>query len=472
MIRNKIVIVGDIMIDNNVYCECSRIAPEAPLPIYKELHKNYNLGGCGNLAVNLKKLYSNVFVVTVVGNDYWGKKTSDLLLDNDIENLCITSDDRKTTLKTRQFVGNTLVNRLDSEHTHDISTEHEKQILNVLNNNKLNIHSIVLSDYEKGVITTNLAINIIKFANENNILTYVDPKIKQCIKYKNCTVIKPNKTEALQLVQHTSAQLDFINSTKKLSEMFNCKHVVITLSQNGILHYDVMKNKLTHYSKKYIQSSQVTDVSGAGDMAISILIYYNSIKNNIEMGCETANKLCQIAVTKPGICKIDNTLDKRIYTERNFHQLANTLKNKNVVFTCGCFDIVHLGHISYLKQAKQLGDTLIVGLNTDKSVKKIKGQTRPINEEMYRANFLLELDCVDYVILFNDDTPIEIIKQLQPLYLVKGGDYDINETNPQSKKYIVGKEHAKNVKTINFIDSISTSNIILNIIKSTNENTN
>ena len=473
MSAGKIYIVGDLMIDNNHHCSCNRIAPEAPLPVYKLINSDYVLGGCGNVAVNVHKLYSNVSLLSVIGDDDWAAKCKHKIKEFGIIDDTIISKNRPTTVKTRQFVCNKLVNRLDSEVSTNIDKHTEDLIINKIKNDSDVISGIIFSDYNKGVLTHRVVRDIIDYANANNIPTFVDPK-NNFNKYEGCFLIKPNKIEASGLLGYEIDKTNLNVSLQKISNIVKSKYVLVTMSENGMVLYNSQSHTYDNLCSQYISKSDVVDVTGAGDMVLSIVSYFTTIHDNILKGCEIANKLCQYAVTKPGTCAINAALMKFLNnkpclkymydTTENISFLTDELQGKTIIFTNGCFDVVHPGHVEYLDKAKEHGDVLIVGLNSDKSVQRLKGLNRPINNEIARAKVLLGLKSVDYVIIFNDNTPLELIKKIEPSVLIKGGDYDPEEKNTDSSKYIVGKNYAESTKVITFVDGHSTTNTINNIL--------
>ena len=452
----NIIILGDIMLDINHICETTRNAPEAPIPIYNINKTTYILGGAGNVAINLNRLQTNVEVISIIGDDLYGKKIQDLLDSSNIKNKCYIDTKRKTTQKTRLFCSNKLVNRHDIETTEPIDINIEMMIYSYIEQSIFNVNAILISDYNKGLITETLCKKIIKLANDNSIPTFIDPKLKNMNKYANCFCFKPNMYEATQLTSQTDIKLIFDTIKKEI----NSSHTVITDGENGMY----LNNQETNFKDK--DNINVIDVTGAGDIALCVIVYIWLLEKNMNLACSISNFICGKSVQYVGNynLKINDIYeyylkDKIIYDyEINKLQYLNKIKQFNkIVFTNGCFDIIHSAHIKLLHFSKQQGDLLIVGLNSDDSIKRLKGDSRPINNIGERTELLINLDCVDYVIIFADDTPYNILSILKPNILIKGGDYN--------KETIIGKEFVDQIMLFQFIDGKSSSNVIKQIKK-------
>lgn len=456
----NVVIIGDIMLDINYNGISTRLAPEAPIPIINVNDIVYKFGGGASVANNFVTLGINTFIISVVGNDEYKNILFNKFIENNISiEYLIIDNNRKTTVKNRTFIDNRIVGRFDIETTSYITNVIENKIINyfkhIIANKK--ISAVVFSDYMKGVLTENVTMNIIKIANENNINIYVDPKDKNFKKYIGVTLIKPNKSEA-EIILNTKINNDDIsleNACTELLEKIKCEIVLLTLSENGL----IIKTKSGVFKHIFVNNKKsILDVTGAGDTVLSSFIYFYLEGHSLIDSAEFANYCGQIKITHVGtysITKIDVFKFKNIKHIQNIN-LEDYIKilkiNNSIVFTNGCFDILHVGHILYLEEAKKLGNILIVGLNSDESIKKIKGNTRPINNIKYRIKQLESLTIVDYIVVFNEDTPLELLKIIKPNVLVKGGDYDI--------KNIIGKEYANETKILHFEEGISSTHII------------
>ena len=454
-----IAVIGDFMIDHYLWGKSERISPEAPVPVVEIEKEEYRLGGAGNVVNNLLELGADVIVSGVVGKN--GNILIDLLKQKrvDIGGIFIDKN-RETIIKSRIISSNQQVIRYDKETKKAITKDFEDKILGYLENNLDKLDLILLSDYEKGVLTKKLTQKIINLASKNNKKLIIDPK-RDFSKYKNAWMIKPNKNElSLATGIDIKTEEDLIKAGWKLKKELNLKYLLVTLGKDGMALFGDKFIKIPTVAK------EVYDVTGAGDTVLAALGYFLSENDDLIEAMHFANAAAAVVVGKVGSAsatiseieeikkKFDNNVDYKIVDLKKIKQITDDLKNKNkkIVFTNGCFDILHLGHVKYLQKAKALGDILIVGVNSNESVKRLKGKNRPINDEYDRAYLLASLEVVDYVIIFNEDTPYELIKTIKPDILVKGKDYEDKE--------IVGSDIAKEVILIDFIKGKSTTTII------------
>lgn len=438
------------MLDINYNSQVTRNAPEADIPIYNILDTNYILGGAGNVAHNLKNLGANVELVGLIGNDTYGTIIKKNLESKQIDHKLFI-DNRNTIQKNRIFLNNELNVRFDIEDTYDISNVIENEVIHYITN-KGKIDAIIISDYDKGFVTEYLCQKIITYANENNIPTFVDPKLKNFFKYKDCFLFKPNIVEAEKLTN--CKNLDIIINSIKSS--INCKNLLITRGKEGMI-LNSTTNKIEHDS-----IINLVDVTGAGDIVLSVLVYIFLRGGDLLKACKVANYVAGKSVGVIGNYTIsqndiDEYLDNNVITSKIIYdheigKIEKISKHKNIVFTNGCFDILHSAHIKNLQFAKSNGDILVVGLNSDESIKRLKGQDRPINNISERSSILSLFDFVDYIIIFSDDTPLNIIKLLKPNIMIKGSDY--------KKEDIVGAEFADKIILFDFISGKSSTNII------------
>jgi D-beta-D-heptose 7-phosphate kinase/D-beta-D-heptose 1-phosphate adenosyltransferase len=461
----NILVIGDIMLDINYNASINRNAPEANIPIYDVTNINYILGGAANVVQNLQNLETNVELISVIGYDFFGKKIKNLLDSKNIKSLLIIDENRKTTQKNRIFNNNILTTRFDIEDKDDISTELEDIIFDYVVQKKEKIDAIIISDYDKGVITITLCQKIINYSNQHNIYTFVDPKIKCVEKYKNCFCFKPNLHEG----QIITKENDIDNILCHLQNIIHSSHIILTCGEKGI-YIDKKENNICHDNK-----INVIDVTGAGDIVLSIITYIFLQNKDLQLATKVANYVAGKSVQCIGnynVSKNDiqeyfdrekfqkqtqnQVKQNKIIYETEIEKIKELSKNENIVFTNGCFDIIHSAHIQNLQFAKKQGDILVVGLNSDESIKQLKGPTRPINVEEERATLLSLFDFVDYVIIFNDNTPLSIIKLLTPFTIVKGGDY--------TKEQIIGSEYAKQVLLFDYIADKSSSIVINKIL--------
>ncbi len=451
--KTNILVIGDLMIDHYLWGKCERISPEAPVQIVNIDKESSVLGGAGNVINNLRALGSNVDVISVIGNDMAAKELQFLLNDIDVNsNMLIIEEKRKTSKKSRLIASQQQILRYDNESIEDISTDSEEKIIDILDKNILNYDAVILSDYGKGVLTNSLTQKIISLSNKNNIKVFVDPKGKDYSKYKNAYTLTPNKKEAIEATNSNIKNDESLEKAiKQLKETCNLTVSLITLSENGIAIFD------DNLRIKPTVAREVYDVTGAGDTVIASITF--AIANNLDIddAIKFANLAAGVVVGKIGsatatldeIYEYESSLHKsnsssHIKTFAEIEKLAKKFheKGKKIVFTNGCFDILHAGHVKYLQEAKNYGDILILGLNADNSVRKLKGPTRPINNQNDRAYILASLESVDYVVIFEEETPYELIKLIKPHTLVKGGDYE--------GKIVVGQDIANELKLVQF----------------------
>ncbi len=458
----KILVVGDLMIDHYLWGECERISPEAPVQVVDVKEESFVLGGAGNVLNNLKAFGAEVSVVSVVGDDENGEWLEKRLEKRGIKKLALIKEKgRKTSKKSRVIASHQQIVRFDKESKDDISKRSEDEILKVLKKNVSDFDLILLSDYGKGVLTASLTQKIVSLA-KGKIPVFVDPKGKDYSKYKGADLITPNKKEASIA---TGIEIKDEKSLKEagfyLKNAYDLKNVIITLSEEGLAIFEDKMVKIPTVAK------EVYDVTGAGDTVLAALGFAVASGKSLREAARFANLAAGVVVGKVGcatatleeIEEYESSLHKSSSEEhiKSFEEIKKVVeylknKNKKIVFTNGCFDILHIGHVKYLEKAKKLGDVLIVGLNADESVRRLKGDDRPVNSEYDRAYLLAALEAVDYVVIFKEDTPYELIKVIQPDILVKGADY--------KDKEIVGSDIAKEVKLIEFIEGKSTSKII------------
>ena len=464
--KPNILVIGDLMIDHYLWGSCDRISPEAPVQVVNVKKESSVLGGAGNVINNLVTLGSVVDVISVIGNDSVANELKSLLekIDVPTSNL-VVENNRKTSKKSRLIASQQQVLRYDMESIDDINENSHKQIIQTLEKNIDKYSSIILSDYGKGVLTTNLTKEIIKIANKNSIKVLVDPKGKDYSKYKGSYTLTPNKKEAMEATNiDIKDESSLIEALKSLKTQCELEVSLITLSEQGIAIFD---DELTI---KPTVAREVYDVTGAGDTVIASIAF--ALGNNLDIkdAIYFANLAAGVVVGKIG--SATTTLDEIYEYEYSLHKsnstshiktfdeiktLSSKLHNqgKKIVFTNGCFDILHVGHVKYLEVAKSYGDVLILGLNADSSVRKLKGPTRPINTQEDRAYIIASLESVDYVVIFEEETPYELIKLIKPHVLVKGGDYEGKE--------VVGQDIADELKLVQFIDGKSTTNTIKRI---------
>ncbi len=462
----KILVIGDLMIDHYLWGSCERISPEAPVQVVEISKETTVLGGAGNVINNLNALGADVSVASVIGDDDNGVELVNMLknINVDTKNI-IVQNGRKTSKKSRVIAVSQQVLRYDKESKNEIESSSVDAILNSLKNNIPNFDSVILSDYGKGVLTKELCQKIIKLCNEKSVKVLVDPKGSDFSKYKGAYLLTPNKKEAILATNiDINDELSLKEALLKLKIECDLDISLITLSEDGIATYD-KELKISPTVAK-----EVFDVTGAGDTVIASIAFALSVGKSMDETAAFSNLAAGVVVGKIGSATV--TLDEIEEYEaslhkstsdahiKNFDEISKVVQRykdngKKVVFTNGCFDILHVGHVKYLQVAKSFGDILIVGLNSDESVSRLKGPTRPINIAEDRAYLLAALEAVDFVVPFGEDTPYELIKMIAPNTLVKGGDY--------KGKDVIGTEFADELKLVDFVDGKSTTKTIQKI---------
>jgi len=462
----KLLVIGDFIIDQYLWGSCERISPEAPVQIVNIDNENTLLGGAGNVVNNLKALGAKVDVIGVVGNCKNSDALKGLLDDIGVDTKYLfTQKNRITSKKSRIIASQQQVVRYDHESTEEIDIKLQNLILDIYKKIVKNYDGVLLSDYGKGLLTEKLTQSIIKIANKYNKKVLVDPKGFDYSKYKGAYLLTPNKKEASEATKINIK--DNATLTKAIIQIkTECELdvSVITLSEQGIAIYD---NSLrTHPTV----TREIFDVTGAGDTILASLGFALACEYEIDDAVEFSNLAAGVVIGKIGsstatlneIIEYESSLnqsssDEHIKTLNEITVLSKELKarGKKIVFTNGCFDLLHAGHVRYLETAKNFGDVLIVGLNSDKSVSTLKSNNRPINTQLDRAYLLAALEVVDYVVIFDEDTPYNLIKAIKPVTLVKGEDY--------KDKVVAGQDIVDELKLVEFVDGKSTSKIIKKI---------
>ena len=466
----KVAVIGDIMLDRYISGNVERISPEAPVPINLVKSQRNVLGGAANTAANLSSLGGQVFIAGMRGNDRDGDTLSELLRAAGIDDTgVIVSEEYSTTTKVRILGARQQMMRLDFEERCNPDDKVCKYILKWLDQLlQQRVGSIVLSDYGKGMITEQLAQTIIKKGKEYDVPVLIDPKGCDWTKYRGAYGITPNIKELSDVagfvINNNDSDIERIG--RKVRETFQIENIFVTRSEKGITC--INKNGSAHCASV---AQDVFDVSGAGDTVMAILAAATAVNLDMITALELANTAAGIAVSRVGTYPVGHTemidawcgsnMMRTAYIPISWEEAKSKVdawksQGETVVFTNGCFDILHKGHITYLQQAAALGEHLIIGLNADESVKKLKGEGRPVNSESDRAFMLNSLRFVDEVVIFNEETPLELLKCLEPDILVKGGDYSMED--------VIGKEYAGEVRILPFVKGYSTTQIINKIL--------
>lgn len=457
------------MLDVFIYGDVKRISPEAPVPVVSVKENNFLPGGAANVAYNIKQLGVNTELFGVVGRDYEGDKLISSLKEKNINTTgIIRLIDRPTTTKTRILAENQQIVRCDKETTGAISKKTSEAIISRMEKSikKRKPDAVIISDYNKGTISKDIISRILKINKNSRAIIFADPKGNDAMKYKGVDVITPNAKELSDLTAtDITANKSLNRAVNDLMDRCKLAAIVVTRGKHGIS----FKSKNGQLINIASQAKDVYDVTGAGDTVISSLVVAYLLTRDLRTSVEIANASAGLVINRIGTSSIsqsefieflesDNTKPKKHLELAHLKSeiLKHRQNNKSIVFTNGCFDILHPGHLKLLNKAKSLGDILVVGLNSDSSVKKLKGKSRPLINQVQRSSIISLLDAVDYVTIFGEDTPLHLIKEIMPDIIVKGGDYSADK--------VVGKEFVENyggkVIIVPLFKNYSTSAIV------------
>lgn len=466
----KVMVLGDLMLDEHIWSKVSRISPEAPVPIADVVRITHVPGGCGNVAANVAALGGVPYLVGILGRDSSGEKLVRALERQNVStsNLIIDAN-RPTILKSRIIAASQHVVRVDREDRTVISPAVTKKLIKRLQELAPKMDAIIISDYEKGTISKEVCQALIKLARKYKKPLAIDPKGFDYAKYRGATVITPNLREAAIAARTVICDDKSLSQAgKTLLRTTDTRYVLITRGKDGMTLFD-------RRGSSYIPAipREVFDITGAGDTVIATLSLSLAAGAPLKEAAMLANLAGSIVVGKIGtaVCTRDELelaiegrepVAQKIKARNDLASISKNLKNEGarIVFTNGCFDLLHLGHVRYLREAKKLGDILIVGVNSDDSVTALKGPDRPYIHELERAEILASLECVDFVTIFHELRPDNLIKMVKPDIHVKGGDYKVADL-PEKKlvESLGGK-----VVVIPPIKGRSTTNIVAKIL--------
>ncbi|MBS40247.1 MAG: bifunctional heptose 7-phosphate kinase/heptose 1-phosphate adenyltransferase [Rhodospirillales bacterium] len=432
----KILCLGDVMLDKFVYGDVSRISPEAPVPVCRVIDEVSMLGGAGNVARNLAEVGVSVDFVSVVGNDEAADQVQSLVQGiNQIRMKLIREPGRQTTIKERYFGGSQQLMRLDREDCKEISNDTKENIFDYVRTTIATADALILSDYGKGVLTPDSLQELISIAKTYNCPVIVDPKGDDYRRYRGATVITPNLRELSESSQRgVIDNNNLVEAARFIAMEYGIENILVTRSAEGMTL--ISDKSIDHLPA---EAREIFDVSGAGDTVVAILAAVLAAGGSLLMASRLSNIAAGIAVGKTGTAVVSATelveslqsqdtlnLSKlKILSLEDAKKKVEVWRSQSdkIGFTNGCFDLIHPGHLALLAESRLVCDRLIVGLNSDASVKQIKGESRPIQNEESRASVLASLASVDLVVVFSEETPIELIKALRPDFLSKGADY-------------------------------------------------
>ena len=457
----RLLVIGDVMLDRYWHGSASRVSPEAPVPVVKVANREDRPGGAGNVALNIAALGSAVRLVGVVGDDETGLELYSRLKAAGVYCDFLQSEEKPTITKLRIISQHQQLIRVDFEKAFEAS-----DIIGLQDKAKSLVDDsqvMVLSDYGKGALQD---INdLIDLGRSRNIPIIVDPKGTDFTKYRGATLITPNLTEFEAVMGGSHNEDELVNKGLRLVRELNLEAILITRGEHGMTLIRPDSPEL-HLPAR---AQEVFDVTGAGDTVISVLAASMAAGDGFADATALANLAAGLVVGKLGTAAIsgpelrramlaDQNSGRGIMTAEQLQIVVQDAKahGEKIIFTNGCFDIIHAGHVGYLADAKQLGDRLVVAINDDDSVRRLKGAGRPINPVERRMAVLAGLEAVDWVVSFSEDTPEPLLESLQPEVLVKGGDYTMDQ--------VVGGSYVESyggmVRVLEFLDNCSTSAIM------------
>ncbi len=456
----RVLTIGDAMLDRYWHGATSRISAEAPIPVVDVDVVEDRLGGAANVALNVSALGASSALVATLGEDEYGEIIHKKLSSAGIADLCVSSSAYQTVAKLRIVSQGQQLVRADFEAIKDTPFS---QLEDSFVRGLANCDIVIMSDYDKGVISN--PASYIELARRENIPVLVDPKFKDFSEYAGATIIKPNRTEFIKSVGSWESENELVEKCRGMIDKLGIEALLVTRDSEGLTL--VQKNKPEMHLPA--RKREVYDLSGAGDTVVATLATALCAGETLEDAVGLANIAAGLAVSKPGIVSVsgpelrlelaeDMGFSKGVMTQEQLLQTSEEARSRNekIVFTNGCFDILHAGHVDYLTEAHALGDRLIVAVNDDDSVHRLKGEGRPINSVDRRLAMLAGLAAVDWVVSYSEDTPEALLSKLKPDVLVKGGDYGIEE--------VVGadivKEYGGEVAVLNLVEDCSTTAIV------------
>lgn len=467
--HHHVLVVGDVMLDQYLWGDVSRISPEAPVPVLRSVHRTHVAGGAANVAMNLIGLGVTASLAGFVGADESASLLRQQVLDAgmSVDALCPWS--QPTICKLRVMAGRQQMIRLDTDASAPPSADELNLLLEKLPQEIAKANAVILSDYAKGALPERICRNVIAEARKLGVPVLVDPKGNDFSKYRGATTICPNLQELAVALGGSVTDIGaLVASARKAIKPLDIEYFTVTMSDRGIrvLHTDPADD-----ISAPAQAREVYDVSGAGDTVIATLAAAAAAKLDMESAIQLANVAAGIVVSRLGTAPVDranllgtlsselalSTQEKVVSRAELVDRAAQwRARGERIVFTNGCFDLLHIGHITLLEDAHRMGDRLVIGLNSDASTRRLKGATRPIVGEKERARILAALASTDAVVIFEEDTPLETIDALRPDVLVKGGDY--------TESTVVGADLVRSwggrVAIVPTVAGFSTTNIV------------
>lgn len=459
--RAHVLVVGDVMLDRYWHGGCSRISPEAPVPIVSIEQSEDRPGGAGNVALNLAALGASVSLIGVVGGDADGSVLREILEQSGVDANFHYSSTHSTITKLRVISRHQQLLRIDFEQTYN--AQDSAHILPKVEMAIANADVVILSDYAKGTLQDCQA--LIRLAKQHKRPVLVDPKGADFSRYKGATVLTPNFAEFETVVGSCLSEADVETKGALLIQQLDLQALLVTRGEQGmsLLRLNLPALHLPAHAQ------EVFDVTGAGDTVIAALAASMAAGLSLSVATRLANMAAGIVVGKLGTATVsqaelrraialDQDSRRGVFTQEQLVLIIEDARacGEKIVFTNGCFDLLHAGHVSYLEEARKLGDRLIVAVNSDASVRRLKGESRPINALPQRMAVLAGLEAVDWVLSFDEDTPECLLELIKPDILVKGGDYSLSDVVGANIVSAYGGE----VRVLSFMDNCSTTAIV------------
>ncbi|SDF26715.1 bifunctional D-glycero-beta-D-manno-heptose-7-phosphate kinase/D-glycero-beta-D-manno-heptose 1-phosphate adenylyltransferase HldE [Terriglobus roseus] len=465
-----VLVVGDVMIDRYIVGDVERISPEAPVPVLRQVREYSRPGGAANVAMNLAGLGLKATLAGFVGDDAAGAELRSLLKDSGVDPSGLVDCGLPTIAKTRVVSRTQQLMRIDVESRNE-HADGDCQALRAFATKAVSsVQAVILSDYAKGALTRSLCHAVIEAARSRGVPVLVDPKTRDFTKYSGATTISPNLNELSMATGVPPHQTDdLLQAGRDLLRSLEMDYLTVTMSEKGIrvLHADGKGEEIHSPSR----AREVFDVSGAGDTVIATLAA--GLAGGLQVGTavDLANVAAGIVVAKLGTVPVaaheivaELTVSGGITSAEKVLDLDRAVaridewkeSGETVVFTNGCFDLLHIGHVTLLEDCRRYGSKLVVAMNTDRSVSELKGPTRPIVGQNERTRVMAALGCVDMVVLFDEETPLELIRALKPNVLVKGGDYSVETVVGHEDVLAAGGR----VEIVPTVEGFSTTNIV------------
>jgi D-beta-D-heptose 7-phosphate kinase / D-beta-D-heptose 1-phosphate adenosyltransferase len=446
----RLLVLGDVMVDKYRWGNVDRISPEAPVMVMRTDTTEIRLGGAASVAVLARALEADVALAGVVGDDADGRLCRALLEEHAIDERLVLCDPGRPTISKERFIGRVAnrhphqVLRVDQETSEPIGGELEEKLIRGVIERLDDVEVVVISDYAKGVCTDRMLAEVIREANARKLPVIVDPaRLSSYKRYTGATILTPNRAEAVTVLgSPISSPAEVLTAARRLRKELRLQALMITLDKEGIAIDSAAGDSQVFPTRP----REVYDVAGAGDMVAAIVGLCQAAGLPLLDTVRLANTAAGLEVERIGVSPI--TLDEiatelrraRPNSAAKILELADVValvktrraRGESIVFTNGCFDLLHVGHVTYLEEAAGMGDVLVVAVNSDASIHQLKGPNRPIVGQAHRAAMLAALSCVDYVVVFDEQTPLKLVEAIRPDILVKGGTYTVDE--------VVGRE--------------------------------